>query len=377
MDAFLQQRWPDMHATIMRIEEEQTAFYAFLLARAHHERWRPEHLQTLLTQPYTAQLAAIGLPASKSCRRLLQRMDIHQVPRSQQLVQIADWLKAQTTLPKVLQHASVVPFPWLLALSHQPAMAHLRDPGTLGIDPASSEQMDWLSKTVTEFLEKTTALGWRPDQQIQFLTRANSKRHLAEQVFDIRYRYRLHLLRTSGVQTPAPLPPDSRIRTPRTLADFEHLANEQQHCVDQYFEYALSGACAIYMLHTGRRACMTVELVRERSGLWVPAQIRGFCNRLPQTEHLTYFFRWLARVQEVTDRRSYDANLQTLLRWLSERTYCQRKYSPMEVHWTDQIKVITRLASETTRDNSLQMDLPFATHESPPCPPYWQDRPVC
>lgn len=325
MDAFLQQRWPDMHATIMRIEEEQTTFYAFLLARAHHERWRPEHLQALLTQPYTAQLAAIGLPASKSCRRLLQRMDIHQVPRSQQLVQIADWL----------------------------------------------------SKTVTEFLEKTTALGWRPDQQIQFLTRANSKRHLAEQVFDIRYRYRLHLLRTSGVQTPAPLPPDSRIRTPRTLADFEHLANEQQHCVDQYFEYALSGACAIYMLHTGRRACMTVELVRERSGLWVPAQIRGFCNRLPQTEHLTYFFRWLARVQEVTDRRSYEANLQTLLRWLSERTYCQRKYSPMEVHWTDQIKVITRLASETTRDNSLQMDLPFATHESPPCPPYWQDRPVC
>ena len=75
----------------------------------------------------------------------------------------------------------------------------------------------------------------------------------------------------------------------RSSLDFYREGFLQKHCVLSYFRFAVKGNCHIFSLRkvSGDKPVLTIEL-RENQII----QVRGICNRLPNSEEETLVRSW-------------------------------------------------------------------------------------
>jgi hypothetical protein len=277
-------------------ELAESAPLLFILA-VNYARSQPlssEEFEQLLALKRTAILKKVGLPASKSLVRLVNRIE---------LSPLLPW-----ELEDVIKVLSQPDF--LALLRHHPDLHlnHLRFllrqrrplwPGMLCLadEHASALDISWLCRMIRDTLNMAAG-------NLQILERVNSRQALQELHDRLVGRFNslgseakraAHAAALTQEHGDYPAPPIPAIDGIEPLASWLELLDEgssMHHCVGSYDTFVALGEVFIYRMMEPERLTVSLE---HRNNTWVVGEVRGNRNANPSPAALDFVRRWVER----------------------------------------------------------------------------------
>lgn len=275
-------------------ELAESSSLLFILA-VNYARSQPlssEEFEHLLALKRTAILEKVGLPASKSLVRLINRIDLSPL-LPWELEDVINVL-AQPEFTALLRHHPD------LHLNHLRFLLRQRQPlwpGTLYLVDKHSSSLDisWLCRMIRDTLNMAAG-------NVQLLERVSSRQALQElhdrlvgrvNSLGSEAQRAAHAAALAQEHGDYPAPPLAIIEGIKPLTSWLELLEEglsMLHCVGSYDTFVALGEAFIYRMMQPERLTISLEY---RNNRWVVGEVRGSRNANPSPGALDIVRRWV------------------------------------------------------------------------------------
>ncbi|WP_417514720.1 PcfJ domain-containing protein [Marinobacter sp.] len=274
------------------LADSSPLLFILLVNHACSQPVTPDEFKQLLAVNRTTILEKVGLPASKSLVRLVNRMELS--PLLPWELEGVFRSLAQPEFLAVLRHHPNLHLNHLRFLLRQgqplwPGMLYLVDKHSSALD------ITWLCRMIRDTL--TMAAG-----NLQRLKRVSSRQELQELHDKLVERFNsmgseakraAHAAALKQEHGDYPAPPIPAIDGIEPLVSWLELLNEgssMHHCVGSYDTFVALGEVFVYRMMKPERLTISLE---HRNNTWVIGEVRGIRNANPSPEALDIVRRWV------------------------------------------------------------------------------------